>query len=88
LDTGVEAVVQDSDLPLVRDMGSRTGDELQGEKRADHVFSDPLGLFIGFGPDAAVDIESGLPPREEAVPPFGAEKLPADKIGQDLAGKE
>jgi hypothetical protein len=31
------------------------GEALQGEKRADHVFAHPLGLFPGFGPDPAVD---------------------------------
>jgi hypothetical protein len=35
-----------------------------------------------------MNIEPGAPPGEKALRPFGAEKLLADKIGQDLSGKE
>ena len=33
-------------------------ESLQGKQRPDHVFAHPLGLFLGLGPDAAVDIET------------------------------
>jgi hypothetical protein len=40
---------------------------LQGQKRPDHVFSHPLGLVSGLGPDAAVNTETRVLPGEEAV---------------------
>jgi len=61
-------------------MGGDWGDELQ--------VVHPLGLVPRLGPDPAVDIEPRVAPGEEAVRPFGAEKLLTDNIGQDLAGKE
>jgi len=73
--------VVDSTFPFIQ------GEALQGQKRPDHVFSDPLGLVSGLGPDAAVDIESGVPLGEGGFCPFGAEKLIAGKVGQDLAGE-
>jgi len=57
-------------------------------KRPDHVFSHPLGLGLCLGPDPAVDREPRMPPGKKAFYPFRAEKLRADKIDQDLAGKE
>ena len=62
---GVETVISDSDLPLIRDMGSDPGDE-----------------FI------AVDIESRMPPGEEALRPFGAQQLLVDKKPENLPGKK
>jgi len=47
------------------------------------VYGRPLGLFLGPGPDQAVDIESCVPPGENAFRPHGTEKFPADKIGQE-----
>jgi hypothetical protein len=64
------------------------GEAFQREHRSAHVFPHPLGLFPGLGPDLAVDVEAGVPPGENAFRPFRAQKLPADKIGQDLAVKE
>jgi hypothetical protein len=61
---------------------------LQGKKRPDHVFPYPLGLSFCPGPDPTVDIEPRIPPGEKALRPFGAEEFLANKIGQDLAGKE
>jgi hypothetical protein len=57
------------------------------EQWPDHVFSQPLGLVSGLGSDLVMNIKSRVPPGEDAVCPFGAEKLVADKIGQNLAGK-
>src|SRR4030042_195622 len=44
---GVESVVPDSDLafPYIE------GEVFQGQKRPDHVFSDPLGIFLCLGPE-------------------------------------
>jgi hypothetical protein len=82
---GIEAVISDCHLPLIRNMGGHPGDELevvhplylsglfpipiadpafffiegeafQGQERTDHVFSHPLGLFLGFGPDPADEV--------------------------------
>jgi len=35
-----------------------------------------------------VDVEAGVRPGEEALGPLRAQQLLADKIGQDLAGKD
>jgi hypothetical protein len=64
------------------------GETFQGQQRPDHVFSDPLGLFLCLDPDPAVDIEPRVSPGEKAFRPFGAEELLEDKIDQDLAGEE
>jgi hypothetical protein len=61
---------------------------LQGEQRPDHVFSDPLGLSFCPGPDAAVDVKSGVSPGEEAVCPLGAQQLLVDEKPNNLAGEE
>jgi hypothetical protein len=73
----------------VADLGSLfiEREAFEGKQRPDHVFFHPLGLLIRPGPDQAVDVEAGVPPGEKAFRPFGAEKLPADKVGQDLAGE-
>jgi len=36
----------------------------------------------------AVDVEPRVVPGENPFRPFGAEKLPADKVGEDLPGEE
>jgi len=54
----------------------------RGQKRPDHVLSHPLGLGLCLGPHPAVNIEPRVPPRENPLCPFGAEKLLADKVGQ------
>ena len=36
----------------------------------------------------AVDIEAGVPPGENALGPFRAQQLLADKIGRHLAGED
>ena len=64
------------------------GEPFQREQRPDHGFSHPLGLSFCLGPDPAVDIEARVPPGEKAVCPFGAEKLLADEVGQDLAAEK
>jgi hypothetical protein len=80
----VEPVISHRDLAF----SFIQGETFQGQQRPDHVFSHPLGLGLCLGPDAAVDIETRVPPGKEAVRPFEAEKLLADKVGQDLAGEE
>ena len=64
------------------------GEPLQGQKRPDHVFAHPLGFSLCLGPDPAVDVESGMLPGENPLGPFGAEKLLADKIRENLVGEE
>jgi hypothetical protein len=74
--------VADSSCPFIQE------ETLQREQRADHVFSDPLGLGLCLGPDPAVDIETGVPKGAKAFRPFGTEELLADEIGQEFAGKD
>ena len=59
----VQAVVPDSDLPLVRNMGSDPGDKLQKK--------NPLGLRLRLGPDKAVDIKARVRPGKNALGPLG-----------------
>ena len=63
----------------------REREPLERKKRPDHVLSHPLGLDASLGPHPAVDVETRMPPGENALGPFGAQKLLADKIGQDLS---
>ena len=53
------------------------GEAFQGKERADHVLSHWLGLDASLGPDQAVDVEAGVPPGENLLRPFRAQKLPA-----------
>ena len=55
---------------------------------ADHVFSHPLGLRLRLGPHPAVDIEADVPPGQNALGPFRAEKFSADEKWQDLPGED
>ena len=59
----VQAVVPDSDLPLVGNMGSDPGDKLQKK--------NPLGLRLRLGPDKAVDIKARVRPGKNALGPLG-----------------
>ncbi|MDH7513310.1 MAG: hypothetical protein QHH14_10235, partial [Clostridiales bacterium] len=52
------------------------------------IFFNPLGLSSCFGPDAAVNMELRVAPREKAIRLFGPEKLLADKKPENLAGKK
>jgi len=63
----------------VADLGSLfiEGESLQGQQRADHVFSYPLGLFLSLGPDPAMNIEPPMPPGENPFCPFRALWAPA-----------
>jgi hypothetical protein len=61
---------------------------LQRKQRPDHVFAHPLGLRLGLSTHAAMHGESRVAPGENARGPFGAQKLPADKRGEDLPGEE
>ena len=69
-------------------LGFQKCQPLQGKHRPEHVFPHPLGLRLRLGPDQAVDVEAGVRPGEEALGPLRAQQLLADKIGQDLAGKD
>jgi hypothetical protein len=64
------------------------GEALQGQKRTDHVLSHPLGLFPGLGPNPAMNIEPRVPPGNDPFHPLRAQKLLADKIGQDLPAED
>ena len=59
----VEPVISHRDLAF----SFIQGEAFQGQQRPDHVFSHPLGLGLCLGPDAAVDIETRVPPGKEAV---------------------
>jgi hypothetical protein len=76
---GVETVISDSDLPLIRDMRSDSGDELQ--------VVHPLRL-VGFFPIPVGDPACPIIEGEKAFRPFGTEDLPADKISENLSAKE
>lgn len=54
------------------------GEPLQGQQGPEHVSPRPLGLSFCPGPDPVVDIESRVPPGEEAVRPFRAEERVMD----------
>ena len=69
-------------------LGFQKRQPLQGQDRAEHVLSDPLGLGLGFGPDQAVDIEAGVRPGKNPLRPLGTQQLPADEKRQDLAGED
>jgi len=99
MSVGIQTIISDSHLPLVGDVRSHPGYELQvvhrllvagalampianlalrlhegeplqGEKRPDHVLSDPLGLGLRLGPDQAVDIKAGMPPGKDPLAPL------------------
>jgi hypothetical protein len=66
-----------------------------GDKRQLEAVDNPvddsivgLGLSPCLGPDPVVDIEPRVPPGEKPVRPFGAEKLLADKRGQNLPAEK
>ena len=61
---------------------------IRDKNQPDHVFPHPLGLRFCFGPDLAVDVEAGVTPGKQTFRPFRAQKLLADKVGQDLAGED
>jgi hypothetical protein len=58
--------IADSAFPFIK------REPLQGQKRPDHVFSDPLGLCLCLGPDPAVNIETRMAPGKQALCPFWA----------------
>jgi len=64
------------------------GEALQGKERPDHVLANSLGLRLSLGPHQAVDRKPRMPPGENTLRPLRAQKLLADKISQDLAGKD
>jgi hypothetical protein len=68
-------------------LGFQKSQALQGEHRADHVLADSSGLRLCLGPHQAVDIEAGVPPGENALGPFRAQQLLADKHRQGLPGE-
>ncbi len=54
----------------------------------DHVLPDRLGLGLGPGSDPTVDVEAGVPPRENAFRPLRAEQPLADKQPEYLMGED
>ena len=64
------------------------GEAFQREQRPDHILSYQLGLGLCLSPDAAVDVEAGMSPGEEALCPFGAQKLLVDQKPKNLVGEE
>jgi hypothetical protein len=73
--------IADPAFPLIK------GETLQGQKRPNHVLSDPLGLVVNLGPDAAVDIEPGMSPGEKALCPFGVQELFMDEKPEGRAAE-
>jgi len=75
-------VVADLTIPFIE------GEAFQGQKRPDHVFSDPLGLGLYPGPDTAVHVEAGVAPGEKAFCPFRAQQLLVDQKRKNLPSEE
>jgi hypothetical protein len=78
---GVQPVVTNHDLALVRDMRSHPGDKLQIIHRL---------LLRAVPAPTITDLALGFQknPRKNALGPFRAQQLLADKIGQHLAGED